>query len=305
MFSGATAGSIIPYAIAACAVVLAWAAGLAYLDVFTPDDVKAWRRLALLRGYATPRGRLEKIASRSSLLRRLQEELDLTRLLGIAGREETPVGFMLQSAFVAVGAFAVALVLDALTMIAQGDWALPPVACLAVGLVVFVLRISQLKSAVRKKQERAGRALGDMMMLVAIMTDGRGLQLEDAIRVLSRCVEHDALESIVDHRGYQRLIKEPHKSTVDLYRMIGERYGIPLFGMLADAAANANVGFSERDTFTRMAKAIYEQRLAEAKMKAARAKILVTIPVAGMLIPLLLLLGAPTFASIATGLGGG
>jgi len=295
---------VLPYAIAAISVVLAWAAGLAFLDVFTPDDVKAWRRLATLRGYAAPRGKFEKMASRAGFVRRIQEELDLQRLLGIAGRDDTPLGFLLGCFFFGLAGAAGSLVLLSVARIATGEWPIPPYAAFGVGAVLFLLRLTGLRRQARDRQEAAGRALGDMMMLVAIMTDGRGLQLEDAVRILSRCVDNEALETIVDRRGWQRLVREPYRNTIELYRMIADEYKIPTFGMLADAAANANVGFSERDTFTRMAKSVYAQRLAEARMKAARAKILVTIPVAGMLIPLLVLLGAPTFASITQGLAG-
>jgi hypothetical protein len=52
-----------------------------------------------------------------------------------------------------------------------------------------------------------------------------------------------------------------------------------------------------------VARAVYQQRLAESRFHAARAKTLVTIPVAMMLIPLLLLIGAPIFATISGGLG--
>jgi len=142
-----------------------------------------------------------------------------------------------------------------------------------------------------------------MMMLVAIMTDGRGLQLEDAVRILSRCVDHPGLRSIVDGRGWQRLVPPTSSTTIELYRRIADEYGIPIFAVVADAAANANVGMSERDTYTRVAIAVYQQRLAEARFQAARAKTLVTIPVAMMLIPLLLLIGAPVFATISSGLG--
>ncbi|MGI8848128.1 MAG: hypothetical protein ACR2GX_07705 [Candidatus Dormibacteria bacterium] len=295
---------LIPYAVGAVAVVVAWAAGLAYLDVFTPGDVKAWRRLATLRGFAAPPGRLEKLASRSVYIRKLQDQLDLRRLLGIAGRDETPLGFLLSCFFFGLAGAAVSLVLLVLGRILSGDWPLPPSVAFVVGIVLFLLRLTGLRREARKRQDEAGRALSDMLMLVGIMTDGRGLQLEDSVRILSRCVDTESLETIVDRRGWQRLIREPYQSTIELYRMIGEEYQIPTFGKLADAAANANVGFSERDTFTRLAKSVYAQRLAEARMKGARAKILVTIPVAGMLIPLLVLLGAPTFASITQGLGG-
>ena len=304
MSSLASVGAVIPYMAAAVAASICWAVLLAYLDVFTPDDVKAWRKLAAMRGYAAPRGRLEKVAGQAPLIRRLQEELDLARLLGIAARDETPLGFLLQCFFAGLAGAAGAVFLFLVGRILSGDWPLPPITAIGFGFVVFLIKLTRLRGSARKRQERAGRALGDMLMLVAIMTDGRGLQLEDSVRILSHCIDHRDLEAIVDRRGWQRLVRQPYRNTIELYQMIAEAYGIPMFAQLADAAANANVGFSERDTFTRLAKSVYAQRLAEARMKAARAKILVTIPVAGMLIPLLLLLGAPTFASITSGLGG-
>ena len=295
---------IIPYAFASLLAVAAWVSFLVYMDAFTPNDVRAWRRLAALRGYATPRSRLEKLANRVGFIKRIQTELDLTRLLAIAGRPESPLGFLGRTIVASGGASLALLAMDAYYRAVQGDWLMgfPPIIFVFVwGASIFVI-IGDLRGKVKKRQETAGKSLGDMLMLVAIMTDGRGLQLEDAVRILSRCVATDDLEAIVDRRGWQRLIHKPYRNTIELYRLIGEEYRIPAFLQLADAAGNANVGFSERETYTRLAKAVYQQRLAEAKMKGARAKILVTLPVAGMLIPLLVLLGAPTMSSIMQGL---
>ena len=295
-------GHILPYVIAAFVAVLVWVALLTYLDVFTTSDVRAWRRLAALRGFAQPRSRVEKIATRASAVRRLQDELDLHRLLGIANRNETPLAFLGQATFFAFVVLAIGLAADSIPVFSGQGFAVPPWLVFVIAFAVFLVQISGLRRAARKRQEVAGRSLGDSMMLVAIMTDGRGLQLEDAVRILSRAIDNNHLESIVDRRGFQRLVRTPYRSTIELYRLIAEEYRIPAFAQVADAAANTNVGFSERDTYTRLAKAVYQQRLAEAKMKAARAKILVTLPVAGMLIPLLLLLGAPTFHTITSGL---
>lgn len=284
-----------------------WAAVLVKLDIFTPSDVRAWRRLAILRGYATPPSRVEALVLRTPAFRQFQESLDINRLLGIVNRSETPVGFLIRQ--VAIGGFVCVgvLIFDSWYRVTNGDWILglgPWIAFAAWGVAVLILLVD-LRAKARKRQMKINKALGDMLMLVAIMTAGRGLQLEDAVRILSRCLTTDVVESLVEHRGWRRLVKEPSQNTIELYRKIGAEYGIPTFLKLADAAANTNVGFSERDTFTRLAKAVYQQRLAEARMKAARAKIVVTLPVAGMLIPLLVLLGAPTFHSITTGFGAG
>ncbi|GAC1337004.1 MAG: hypothetical protein NVSMB29_00680 [Candidatus Dormibacteria bacterium] len=275
--------------------------GLVYLDVFTPQDVRAWRRLARLRGYAQRRSAVEKLATRAPLLHRVQSELDLTRLLGIANRAETPLGFLARALGYGLAGGTVFLVFDGLARAATGDWVLglAPVWFIPIWLTITVLCVVRLRSAVRRRQAHANRALGDMLMLVAILTDGRGLQLADAVRILSRCVDDDTLEAIVDRQGFLRLIHQPQRSTVALYRAIGEQYGISMFTRLSDAAANTNVGFAERDVYTRLAKAVYQQRLAEARVRAARAKTLVTIPVAGMLVPLLILLGAPAISSLA------
>jgi hypothetical protein len=294
---------VVPFALVALLAVAIWALGLSRLDVFTPDDVRAWRRLVALRGYATRAGRMERVAARVPLLRRLQEELDLHRQLAIAGWSETPSGFLLRAFFLSLLSMAVFLSLLAVGLIVNRDWPLPPAVALLVAALTFALQVSWLRSRARARQQLSERALGDMMMLVAIMTDGRGLQVEDAVRILSRCVDHPALQAIVDARGWQRLVHQPHHTTIELYRRIGAEYGIPLFGVVADAAANANVGMSERETYTRVARAVYQNRLADSRFQAARAKTLVTVPVAMMLIPLLLLIGAPIFATISGGLG--
>jgi len=296
----------LPYAALSLVVIAVWFAALVRLDVLTPQDVRAWRRLASLRGYATSRGRLERMATRMPLLRRLQEELDLFRLLAVANRDQSPLAFLAATAF--VGGLAAAAVLggEVIYHAAKGDWVAgvgPWIALLALPVAPSAMVVA-LRRAAHRRQQRAGQALGDMMMSVAIMTDGRGLQMEDAVRILARCLKHDALSTLVEPGGWRRLVHQNHRSTIELYRMIAEEYRISAFATVADAAANANLGFSERDTYTAVARRVYAQRLSEARVRAARAKTLVTLPIAAMLLPLLLLLGAPALSTITSGLGG-
>ncbi|MFN2451282.1 MAG: hypothetical protein ABR541_02895 [Candidatus Dormibacteria bacterium] len=275
--------------------------GLAYLDVFVTGDVRAWRRLARLRGYARPRSRIERQATQAAIVHRMQGELDLSRLLAIAGRGETPLGFLGRALGYGFAAASLFLGLEGLTHGITGDWllGLPPFWLFPVGIAASLACVVLLRAEAHRHQAQSERALGDMLMLIAILTDARGLQLDDAVRILSRCVDSRSLQVLVDGQDFVRLVRQPYRSTVELYRAISAEYGIAMFGRLADGAANANIGFSERDVYTRLAKSVYEQRLAEARMRSARAKTLVTIPVAGMLIPLLILLGAPTVASLA------
>lgn len=296
-------GSVLPYCAAAVAAVGIWVVGLRYLDVFTPSDVKAWRKLAGMRGYALPAGRVQKAMEKAPIVARVQAEFDIARLLGIAGIPETALSFLMKS--LAMGAVAAGgcLAIIAIYWIFGVDPPFPPVTAILFGVIPVVLRNNKLRSRARAVQKNSDKALADILTLVAIMTDGRGLQLEDAVKILSRCLTTSDLEDIVDNRGWQRMVHEPYQTTLQLYRLIAEAFDIPMFARLSEAAANANVGFSERETYTRLAQAIFQGRLADARLSAARGKILVTIPVAGMLLPLLVLIGAPTFAAIAGGLG--
>ena len=289
---------------AVVAVVVAWAAVLGRLGYLTSPDVRAWLRLAALRGYARPQTRLERAAESSAAVRRLRDELDVSRLLAEADRPETEASFLGRTAFLALFALAAALLVDTTLRVGSGDFVVPPWSAVLLALGVALLRFAGLRAAARRRRERADRALGDMMMMVAIITDGRGLQLDDAVRVLARCASTPDLHTLVDG-GWRRLITTRPRTTSDLYRTISEQFNTPTFALVADALTTTNVGVAERLTYTRVAQAVYQQRLAEARVRAARARILVTLPVAGMLIPLLLLLGAPTFDSLTAGLGGG
>ena len=297
--------SALPYVAWASLVVVAWVAAMAYFEVFTSADVRAWRRLAAMRGYSTARSPFEKAVRNAKIVKRLQEELHLGRLLAIAAVPETPIGFLGHLAFVSFSVLVGALIGDILFRMWQGDWFLGvgPGICLAAGAIWFLIGIARLRRLARHRQTKADASLGDSLMLVGIMTDGRGLQMEDAVKILSRCVDDDSLETIVDNHGYRRLVQGQFASTIDLYSAIGDAYELPMFGQVADAAANTQIGIAERDMYTRLAKSVYAHRLAEARERAARAKTLVSIPVAGMLIPLLILLGAPLIASITGGLG--
>jgi len=285
-------------------IIGAWAGGIVLLDVLTAPDVRAWRRMSQLRGFAMRASALERVARRAPLLTRLQGELDLERALAQAHDDETVAGFVARTGAITLMTFAVLLTLLAGGRAAEGRWQAPPWLAVVIGLSVPPLSLLELQRRARRTREATGRILGDTLMAVAVMTDTRGLQLDDAVRTMSRCARNDALSSLLDRSGFKRLAGGSFRSTEEKYRLISAAYRIPEFAQIADSAARANVGVPEREAFTRLALVIYQERLADAKVRAARARILITLPIAGMLVPLLLLIGAPTFHAISSGLGG-
>ncbi|HUZ71017.1 MAG TPA: hypothetical protein VMU65_15015 [Candidatus Saccharimonadales bacterium] len=294
----------LPYAAVATLVIGAWASGVFLLDLFAPADARAWQRMTHLRGFETRGSVLQRLARKAPPLTRLQRELDLERLLAQAHRAETPAGFVARTGAIALMTFALLLAASAAGRAVEGQWPVAPWIPLAVGLLIVPLAVLDLRRKARNVRARTARILGDTLMAVAVMTDTRGLQLDDAVRIMSRCAWDGALQELLDHGGFKRLVRGPYRSTTEKYRLIGDAYRIREFTNVADSAASANVGVTEREAYTRLALSVYQERLADARVHAARARILITIPIAGMLIPLLMLIGAPTFHAISSGLGG-
>jgi hypothetical protein len=294
----------LPYAAIAVLVVGAWASGVLLLDLFMAADARAWKRMTHLRGFATRGSVLERAARRTPALQRVQGELDLERLLAQAHSENTPASFLARTGAISLLVFAVLLAATGAGRALEGQWPVPPWSAFALGALVIPLSLFDLRRRASRTQERTARILGDALMAVAVMTDTRSLQLDDAVRIMSRCAWDDALQTLLDRGGFKRLARSQYRSTTEKYRIIGDTYRIREFSQVADAAGTTNVGVPERDAYTRLALTIYQERLADARVHAARARILITLPIAGMLVPLLMLIGAPTFHAISAGLGG-
>lgn len=294
----------IPYAALALLAIGGWVGGVALLDVFVPADARAWRRMTQLRGFATRGSAFERAARRAPMLKRLQAELDLERLLGQANSNDTPAAFLARTGALSLMTFALLIAATTGGRAVEGAWPVPPWASVAIAALILPLSLADLRRRSREAREASARTLGDMLMAVAVMTDSRGLQLDDAVQVMSRCARDASLYNLLDQGGYKRLAGSTYRSTAEKYRLIGDAYQIREFTELADAAATTNVGVPDRVAYTRLALTVYQERLADARVHAARARILITLPIAGMLLPLLLLIGAPTFNAISSGLGG-
>jgi hypothetical protein len=293
-----------PYAAVALLAIGGWVGGMALLDVFTAADARAWRRIAHLRGFASRGSSFERAARHAPMLKRLQTELDLERLLGQANSHDTPTTFVARTGAISLMTFALVLAAAAADRALAGTWPVPPWVAVLIAALVLPLSLADLRRRATEARKDSARTLGDLLMAVAVMTDGRGLQLDDAVRIMSRCATDDALQNLLDRGGFKRLAAGTYRSTAEKYRLIADAYRIREFTEIADAAATTNVGVPDRVAYTRLALTVYQERLADARVRAARARILITLPIAGMLIPLLLLIGAPTFHAISAGLGG-
>ena len=299
----------------AAAVGIGWVAALWYLRVTAHPAVLSWERLARLRGLAEqqPLGdRLgNRLGARLPLLRSLHGEADLGRLLAIAGESSTASGWLLRTAALSAGTLAGLLLLDELTLLANGELALAPGICVAGGVAVALLGYLRLRRRARNRQQRLGRAVGDSLPHLAVMTYHHRVPVSEALIIFARCQRDHSLHRLLVEASWQDVPvpetvplvpAEPgrQESTALVYERIGQALGVPMFAALGSAVRRVSErGLSSQEVLTRLAYATYTERLIQAKVAAAQAKTLIVIPMGLMIVPVLLLIGAPLAASLA------
>jgi hypothetical protein len=287
-----------------------WVAGLWYLGFYTHPAVRSWQRLARMRGLADQRPFGDRVGERLPLVRRAQEETDVGRLLAIAGRPESATGWFLRVAFQAGLALATVLLLDELALLGGQSPVLPPWLGLAAAACVALLASVRLRRRAADRQRALGRALSDSLPHLAVMTYHHRVPASEAILLFARCQRDPVLRDLLAGERWRRLVErssgEPAgqegagRSTALTYERIGQAYGVPMFTALGSAVRRVTErGLTSQDVYTGLARSTYAQRLSEARVAAAQAKTLIVIPMGLMIIPVLVLIGAPLVASLA------
>lgn len=299
----------------AAAAGIAWVIALWYLRVTAHPALLSWERLARLRGLAEQRPLGDRLSSRLArripVLRALQAEADLGRLLAIAGEPTTPGAWLLRTMAFSGAVPAGLLLLDELTLVANGELALPPWICLAAGGAMAALSYLRLRRRARTRQEKLGQAVGDSLPHLAVMTYHHRVPVSEALLIFARCQRDRSLHQLLLDQSWQDvpvadgLPPDPaeggrHESTALIYERVSEALGVVMFSALGSAVRRVSErGLSSQEVLTRLAYATYSERLVQARVAAAQAKTLIVIPMGLMIVPVLLLIGAPLAASLA------
>jgi hypothetical protein len=272
----------------------AWVAVLWYLGLYTHPAVLSWQRLARLRGLADRRPLGDRIGDRLPLLRRAQAETDVGRLLLIAGRGESPTAWLLRTASFAGVALAAVLALDETSVLTGQGPALPPAAGLVAAGAVALLAYARLRGQARERQRALARAVSDSLPHLAVMTFHHRVPVSEALLIFARCQRDRTLRDLLE-----RPAGSGAHSTALEYERIGQAYGVPMFVALGSAVRRVTErGLAGQDVYTGLARASYGERLAAARVAAAQAKTLIVIPMGLMIVPVLVLIGAPLVASL-------
>jgi len=290
-----------------------WVLGLWYLGLYNHPAVRSWQRLARLRGLAVRRPWGERMGARLPLLRRAQEETDIERLLAIAGRDDSATAWLLRVAFQAGLALVTVLLLDELALLLGQRPALPPGVGLLAAACLVSLAYLRLRRQARDRQQALSSAVSDSLPHLAVMTFHHRVPVSEALLIFARChrerVLYELLSSEASPRSHHEEPAGLHspqvpamqaRSTALMYEQIGMAYALPMFTALGSAVRRVTErGLSGRDVYTGLARTTFGERLAEARVAAAQTKTLIVIPMGLMIIPVLVLIGAPLVASLA------
>lgn len=282
----------------------AWVAALWYLGLYTHPAVLSWRRLARLRGLADQRPLGDRLGERIPHLRRVQQATNVARLLAIAGRRGTTMGWLLQVASQAGVVLVAMLLLDELGLVTGGGPAVPPGLGLVAAAGVALLAIARLRRRATERQRALRQAVADSLPHLAVMTYHHRVPAPEALLIFARCQRDRILHELLTDESWRRLPEPAHadgvpQSTALTYDRIGQAYGVPMFSALASAVRRVTErGLASQDVYTGLARTVYAERLAEARVAAAQAKTLIVIPMGLMIVPVLVLIGAPLLASL-------
>jgi len=290
-----------------------WMLGLWYLGLYTHPAVRSWRRLSRLRGMADRRPWDERMGHRLPLIRRAQLETDIARLLAVAGRDESGSAWLLRVAAQAGLALAIVLVLDELALLEGKTPALPPGVGLLAGVCLGALAYLRLRRQATDRQRALSSAITDSLPHLAVMTFHHRVPASEALLIFARCHREPVLYELLssDKRALQAVSETSRElppplrpmqasSTAATYERLGQAYGVPMFAALGAAVHRVTErGLAGRDVYTGLARTTYSERLAEARVMAAQTKTLIVIPMGLMIVPVLVLIGAPLVASLA------
>ncbi|HXM53889.1 MAG TPA: hypothetical protein VOB72_00755 [Candidatus Dormibacteraeota bacterium] len=181
---------------------------------------------------------------------------------------------------------------------------LPPAAGLIAAAAVALLAHARLRARAGERQRALGRAVTDSLPHLAVMTYHHRLPVSEALLLFARCQRDPALHELLIGDAWRPLVERQAspqaESTALEYERIGQAYGVPMFSALGAAVRRVTErGLTSQDVYTGLARASYGERLSAARVAAAQTKTLIVVPMGLMIVPVLVLIGAPLVASLA------
>lgn len=302
-------------------VILAGGAAILFIQagvLLSPETV-AMRRAR--RQLGRQRGLVEVIVERSVVRRVLQELADLRRLLIIAGGTGDAGAWVRRTLRLALTMVAIIALGDAASVVAGMGMAIPmvvsdpllgiPVPILPVAVAtVCVLSFLEVRRKVTTRQEDAALALHDMLLLISMLDaapirDPRRIDPGDALPSLARTLRQPALAEMLEHDSWRELVPREPLTRPELFEALGQAYGVrefSRFGKILRTTTEVG-GVDAAEEYIAAARALTEERIADARVKLSTRAITQLVPALGLLLALfVVILSAIVADSLQSGL---
>jgi hypothetical protein len=277
----------------------------------TPPPVAAWDRVGRNHGLVDERPLTERLGERAPFLRRFDDAANIPRLLAIAGRTESATAWVLRTVALSTLVLLAGFALELLGLATGGELPFPLIYCVGLGVIAFTIGYLLLRVAAKNRQAALQAGLSGALTELAILTYNHQMSIDNALDLLARSQADERLWLLIRDQDWRRLVvlepsrlvpfrEQPYTSVASLYERIGHAYGVPMFSLLGSTMRRIDdKGLSPRTVLTNLARAVGANALAEMQVKSEQSKFRQAVPIGLMIVPLLLLLGYPAWASLA------
>lgn len=281
------------------------------MGALTSPAVVAWNRVGRNHGLIDERPISERLGQRAPFLLRFDQAANIPRLLAIAGRPESATAWVFRTLALSLLVLLAGLVVDLAALAAGGPLPYPLVYCVAFGVCAFLISYLRLRIAAKRRQAGLQAGLSSALTEIAILTYTRQMSIEQALDLLARAQSDGHLRGLLKDESWRRLVMlEPSPvglqrgnaftSAASIYERIGQSYGVPMFVELASGMRRIDDrGLSPRTVLTNLARTVAANNLAEMQVKSEQSRFRQAIPIGLMILPLLLLIGYPAWASLS------
>jgi hypothetical protein len=286
-------------------------AGLWRAGALTPPPVVAWNRVGRNHGLLDDRPLTERLGERAPFVRRFDDAANIPRLLAIAGRTESATAWMLRTVALSLLFTLVGFALELIGVTTGGELPFPLIYCVGMGAVAFTTGYLLLRIAAQRRQSAIQAGLAGALTELAILTHNHQMSIDHALDLLARAQADGQLWGLMRDEDWRRLVvldasrllpfrEQPFVSVASLYERIGQAYGVPMFSLLGSTMHRIDdKGLAPRTVLTNLARAVGANAIAEMQVRSEQSKFRQAVPIGLMILPLMLLIGYPAWASLS------
>ena len=295
-------------------VVAIWVGGLWVAGYFVDSRVEIFRQSAARRGLGLEGRLVRDFGLRAPRRLEMRQLMDLSRIMLLAGRKESPGAYLARCFGGGMVTAAVLTVADLLPIAFGGQPAVSFVLPLLIGVVIMLAGIADLYTRAARRQLALDRAIAEIPSLLAVLISTRSMPLADAVVMIAKAQQDPILAETLDPAHWRDLIAacpetrpllaelQAQPSAGSLYMALGTACGSANMRELGIAARRIQeTGEPAKGVCLALARSLQDQQLHNSEKLVVRAENLTVLPMVSILLALFAVIGPAIYASMMQG----